>query len=191
MSKPDLGENLSRALSAVIDARRQMTEDTSFWSKTKHFFGKKELPQLLSTSLTTLKLQGFLPQDFIEYEIPWKNIKYSTDALIDFGFTYDHMLTMRFQPEHFKNFEWRHYKQLDVNADKMIQACITIHDLNALELTPQQLHQLKWTWPKMVSIGGNKENIKISRSDRSLYFEQNEQKSSTAQVAQKIGNFVF
>ena len=191
MSKPDLGENLSVSLSTVINARRQQTEDKSFWSKTKHLFGKKELPQLLSTSLTTLKTQGFLPQDFIEYEIHWKNITYSPDALIDFGFTFNHMLTMGFQPQLFKNFEWRHYKQLQITADNMIQACVTIHDLNALELSPQQLHQLKWTWPKMVSIGGNKENIKISQSDRSLYFEQNEQKSSTVHLAKKIGNFVF
>ena len=187
MSKPDLGESLVTSLSAVINARRQMTEDNSFWTKTKHFFGKKELPQLLTTSLTTLKTQGFLPQDFIEHEIQWSKLRYSTDALLDFGFTYKHMLTMGFQPHDFKKFEWRHYKQLGVDADKMIEACITIHDLNDLGLTPQQLHQLKWTWAKMVSIGGSKDNIKISQTDRHLYFEQ----KTTTQVAKKIGNFVF
>lgn len=186
MSHPDLGEKLSLSITNVVNARRAMTEDTSFWSRTRNFFGKSELPQLLGTSLTTLRNQGFLPQDFIEYEIPWKDIKYSTDGLIDFGFTYDHMLTMGFQPDHFKNLEWRHYKKLKINADRMIETCMTIHDLNDLGLTPQQLHQLKWTWGKMVAIGGTKENIKLSASDRNLYFEQ-----KTSEVAQKIGSFVF
>ena len=45
----------------------------------------------------------------------------------------------------------------------MIEACITIHDLNDLGLTPQQLHQLKWTWAKMVSIGGSKDNTKYRK----------------------------
>jgi len=186
MSHPDLGEKLSLAITNVINARRSKTEDTSFWSRTRNFFLKSELPQLLSTSLTTLKTQGYLPQDFVEYEIPWKNIRYSIDDLIDFGFTYDHMLKMSFQPDHFKNFEWRHYKKLKINADRMIETGMTIHDLNALELTPQQLHQLKWTWGKMVAIGGTNENIQISASDRNLYFDQ-----QASQVAQKIGSFVF
>jgi len=187
MSYPDLGEKLSLSLSAVVNARRQMTEDTSFWSRTRNFFGKKELPSLIGTSLTTLRNQGFLPQDFIEYEIPWANMLiYPTDALIDFGFKYDHMLTMGLQPDHFKHYEWRHYKKLKIDADKMIQTCMTIHDLNALDLTPQQLHQLKWTWGKMVAIGGTKDNIKLSSSDRNLYFEQ-----QSTQAAQKIGSFVF
>ncbi len=39
---------------------------------------------------------------------------------------------------------------------------------------------------KMVAIGGTKDNIKLSSSDRNLYFEQ-----QSTQVAQKIGSFVF
>ena len=109
MSVADLGEYLSVSMNAVIAARRQPREE-SFWSR--HFFSKKELPKLIGTSLSTLKLQGFLPQDFIEHEIPWDKMTYSMDDMIDFGFTLDHMLTMGFQPQHFQQFEWRHYKKL-------------------------------------------------------------------------------
>ena len=183
---PDLGVSLTTALNAVISARREMKEDQSFWSRTKGFFGKKELSQQLSSSLTTLKTQGYIPQDFIENEINWNDVKWPMEACIDFGFTFDHMLTMGFQPQHFKQFEWRHYKQLRVDAQRMMQTGMAIHDLNQLSLTPQQLHQLKWTWGNFVSIGGNDENINFSATDKQLYFQQ-----SVTETTQKIGRFVF
>ena len=183
---PDLGVSLTTALNAVISARREMKEDTSFWSRTKGFFGKKELSHQLSSSLTTLKTQGYTPQDFIENEINWNDVKWPIEACIDFGFTFDHMLTMGFQPQHFGQFEWRHYKQLRVDAQRMMQTGMAIHDLNQLSLTPQQLHQLKWTWGNFVSIGGNDENINFSATDKQLYFHQ-----SVTETTQKIGRFVF
>lgn len=183
MSVADLGEQLLVSIKSVIAARRQPREE-SFW--TKHFFSKKELPKLLGTSLTTLKMQGFIPQDFIEHEISWKDMPYSIDEAIDFGFTFEHMSRMGFQPQHFKQFEWRHYKHLRVNADTMIQICMSIHDLNALELTPQQLHQLKWSWTKMRSIGATQANISISTSDQELYF-----KTSAASEPTRVGAFKF
>ena len=184
---PDLGTSLTSALNAVISARRQHTEDTSLWSRTKDFFGKKELSKQLSSSLTSLKTQGYIPQDFIEHQINWNDVKWPIDACIDFGFTFDNMLTMGFQPQHFKQFEWRHYKQLNVNAQHMMQTGMAIHDLNQLDLTPQQLHQLKWTWGNFVTIGGNDENIPFSNADKQLYF----QKNTVETTQQKIGRFVF
>lgn len=184
MSVADLGEHLLVSMKAVIAARRQPHEE-SFW--TKHFYSKKELPKLLGTSLTTLKMQGFLPQDFIEHEISWNDMPYKIDDAIEFGFTFEHMSRMGFQPQHFKQFEWRHYKQLRVNADTMIQTCMSIHDLNALELTPQQLHQLKWSWAKMRSIGATQSNVPISSSDQQLYFKT----SAAASEPTKVGAFKF
>ena len=185
MSIPDLGENRIHALNAIIQARRQQPADESLWQKTKHFFGKKELPQLIGTSLTTLKTQGFIPLDFIEHEIQWKDMTYSIADCIDFGFNFQHMLAMAFQPDHFKQFEWCHYKKLKVNADEMMKTGMSIHDLNALKLTPQQLHQLKWSWSQLRTIGGTRENVKIDSNDRELYFKQNES------VTKKLGAFKF
>lgn len=184
MSVADLGEHLLVSMNAVIAARRQPREE-SFW--TKHFYSKKELPKLLGTSLTTLKMQGFIPQDFIEHEIAWNDMPYKIDDAIDFGFTFEHMSRMGFQPQHFKQLEWRHYKLLRVNADTMIQTCMSIHDLNDLELTPQQLHQLKWSWTKMRSIGATQSNVPISSSDRQLYFKT----SAAASEPTKVGAFKF
>lgn len=188
MSIPDFGESLLHSLNAVVQARRQAPTGhvSSVWERTRHFFGKKELPQLLDTSLTTLKIQGFIPQDFIEQEIQWKNIKYTIDDCIAFGFKFSHMLTMAFQPDHFQQFEWRHYKQLRLNADEMMKTGLTIHDLNALKLTPQQLHQLKWTWANLRSIGATDENVSIDKSDRELYF-----KHTVQSAKQQVGAFKF
>ena len=71
-------------------------------------------------------------------------------------------------------------------ADKMIQTCISIHDLNALKLTPQQLHQLKWSWAKMRSIGATQNNVPISSSDQQLYFN-----TSAAAEPTQVGAFKF
>lgn len=183
----DLGEHLLLSMNAVITARRQPREE-SFWSK--HFYSKKQLPKLLGTSLTTLKMQGFLPQDFIEHEIAWKDMPYSIDNAIEFGFTFAHMIRMGFEPQHFKQFEWRHYKELHVDAGKMIQTCMSIHDLNSIKLSPQQLHQLKWTWAKMRSIGGTQFNVPISSSDKQLYFNTAPVQTQTS-APKQVGAFKF
>ena len=168
--------------------RRQApdTSGLSVWERTRHFFARKQLPQLLGTSLTTLKLQGFIPEDFIEFEIPWDKMPYSIDDCAAFGFTFDHMLAMNFQPHHFKQFEWRHYRQMRVDADAMLKTCLSVHDLIALKFTPQQLHHLKWSWAKLKGIGATPENINMSASDQQLYFKQ-----TTQQVQRSIGAFKF
>lgn len=184
MSLPDLGTHQLTALKAIVEARRQVPREDSFWNRA--FFGRRELPKLLGTSLTTLKQQGFIPEDFIEHEIPWSKIPYSIDNTIAFGFTFDHMLAMHFQPQHFAQLEWRHYRQLRIDAKEMMKTCLSIHDLVALNFTPQQLHQLKWTWTQLTSVGATTENINMTSGDQQLYFQR------SAQQAQKaIGAFKF
>lgn len=184
MSLPDLGTHQMTALKAIIEARRQIPPEDSFWNR--HFFSKKELPKLIGTSLTTLKQQGFIPEDFIEYEIPWSKMPYSIDDAIAFGFTFNHMLAMHFQPQHFAQFEWRHYRQLRIDSNTMLQTCLSIHDLVALKFTPQQMHQLKWSWTQLQSIGATTENINMTPSDQQLYFQQSAKQAQTS-----IGAFKF
>jgi len=180
----DFGSHRKIALQAIINARRQPKAESSMWERTKNFFQKKDLPRLIGTPLSSLKLQGFIPNDFIEYEIPWDAIKYSIDDCISFGFTFEHMLRMNFRPDHFKQCEWRHYRQLNIDAKEMLKTCLNIHDLIALNLTPQQLHQLKWSWADLASIGGTKENIKFTKADQQMYFKKPVTK-------QRVGAFKF
>lgn len=177
---PDFGTNRKLALQAIIQARRQTPAEASLWERTKHFFQRKELPRLIGTPLSSLQIQGFIPQDFIEHEIQWSSIPYTIDDCINFGFTFQHMVTMNFRPDHFKQLEWRHYRQLGITSKEMLMTGMNVHDLVALKLTPQQLHQLKWTWPELSSIGGTRDNIKIAEGDRQMYFAKPKPKSRGA-----------
>lgn len=166
----DLGTTQLNAMNAIIRARRVPQKELTLWQKATSMFQQSDLAA--HKSLSTLELQGFLPQDFVEQGIEWESLKHSTDAVIDFGFRWDHMLAMNFQPHHFKEMEWRHLQKLGIGAREMMQTCLSIHDLVALKLTPQQLHQMGWTWDHITAIGGNKDNISISSKDVSIYFNQ-------------------
>lgn len=169
-SLPDLGTDIMASMRSVVAARRTPAAEMSMWQKATTMFSKKELPRCLHYSLTTLALQGFQPQDFIEHNIPWRSIQHPIDATIDFGFEWSHMIAMQFEPHHFKSMEWRHFQQLKIGAMEMLQSSLRIHDLVALELTPQQLHQLGWTWDLLTSIGATTDNISISPQDIRIYF---------------------
>ena len=166
MTTPDFGTSQLESMNAIVQARRVPQKELSMWQKATSMFQKSDIA---NGSLSTLKLQGFIPQDFVEQGKSWDTL-HSLDAKIDFGFKWEHMLTMNFQPHHFKTFEWRHYQQLAVGAKEMMQTCMDIHDLVALQLSPQQLHQLGWTWERLTAIGGNKDNISIPSNDINIYF---------------------
>lgn len=183
---PDFGTNRLQSMNSVIRARRTPPEEQSMWQKAISTIvgGGSNLKE---SSLSTLQLKGFQPHDFVEKQILWSSLKHSTDALIDFGFTWTHMLAMNFQPRDFKKLEWKHLQKLKITAKEMMQTCMTIHDLVELNLTPQQLHQLGWTWENITSIGGNQDNISISSQDINLYFGQ----KPTKQTSRTVSRFKF
>jgi hypothetical protein len=183
---PDFGTNRLQSMNTVINARRTPKEEISLWQKAISTIvgGNSNLKE---SSLSTLKLKGFQPHDFIEQQIAWGSLKHSTDALIDFGFTWSHMLAMKFQPHDFKKLEWRHLQQLKITAKEMMQTCMSIHDLVELKFTPQQLHQLGWTWNHITTIGGNQDNISISPQDINLYFGQ----KPTKETSRTVSRFKF
>ena len=179
-SLPDFGTSQLQAMRSIIAARRLPPKELSMWQKTTSMFQKHTLPTLIGTALSHLTLQGFIPEDFIEHSIQWEQLPYSVDDCLDFGFTWTHMLQMNFKPHHFKSLEWRHFTQLQLDADAMMKTCLSIHDLVALKLTPQQLHKLKWSWAHITTIGGTADNIKISPQDRAIYFGRTTQETSTS-----------
>ena len=195
MSLPDFGTSIVEAMQHIVAARRIPLPTLSLWQQATKMFNKKELPNLIGQSLTTLKLQGYMPEDFVEHGIQWENLVYSTDSLIDFGFKWHHMIALNFQPHHFKNLDWNHYLQLKIDANAMLQTCLSVHDVVALELTPQQLHQMGWTWDHLTAIGANEDNLQISKQDLNIYFgcSKKTTKKTTKQEKQKpsISKFKF
>ena len=177
----NLGDNQLNFIQSTIESRRAApVKEKTLWQRASHFFSKSSLPRLVSsnTSLHSLKMQGFLPQDFIEEQVRFDNLKYSIDDLTDFGFTYDDFLEMGIRSDHFSKFSEHNYKNLKIRATEMLRTNLHIHDLIALNLSPQQLHSLGWTLSMFKSIGGTKENLKgmCSDKDLTLYFSHHEMK---------------
>ena len=186
---PNLGDNRVISIQSVIDARRNApVEEKSIWNKAAHFFSNNSFQKTVSkSSLSTLKLKGVLPEDFIENQIRFSSLDYSIDALTDFGFTFEHFLEMGFEPTGFQLFSDHNYKRLGVRARDMLRTSMNIHDLVALHLTPQQLHSLGFTMEIFKSIGGTKENMKAlcSANDMQLYFERSAKKVGRTPVKVK------
>jgi len=96
---------------------------------------------------------------------------------LDFGFVWSDMIAMNFLPHHFKLLQWSHLQQLNIKSVHMLETVLSIHDLVALQLTPQQLHQMGWNWAQITEIGGTKDNINIAASDISIYFKDKQTES--------------
>ena len=183
---PDFGLDKMQSMNTIVQARRIPIPELSMWQKATIMFQKKNLSDCLHYSLSTLKLQGFVPADFVEQGVSWEQITHhSTESLLDFGFVWLDMIAMNFLPHHFKLLEWSHLHQLNIKSVNMLETALSIHDLIALRLSPQQLHQLGWTWTQITDIGGTKDNINIAASDISIYFS-NEKKESKLPVLSKF-----
>lgn len=175
---PNFGQDRLLSIQSTIDARRAAPKpDKSMWRK----LFSRSLSSMVSsgTSLQSLKLQGMIPEDFVEHQISYDSLSYSLDDLVDFGCTYEHFLEMGFRADHFKAFEPRHYKRLGIRAKDMLRTSMSIHDLIALNLSPQTLHSLGWTIDQFKSIGGDKNTLTAlcNEQDMALYFNHKKMQS--------------
>ena len=108
--------------------------------------------------LSVIRNLGFGPDDAVRERIPWSEVHstYSGKDILDFGFTWDHMVDMGILPTHLNAFTWTQLKhQLKLDAKKMLQMRITISELAALKLTTHQLVELGFTWPILTQMGAN------------------------------------
>ena len=160
---PDFGTRRNISMQAVIQARREPAQQTSFLERARMALGGK-------ASLSTLKLQGMIPEDFIERQVRWSDITYSMDDCIDFGFTWQHMVAMAIQPADLRAFQWKHYKKLRVGGKEMLETNISVHDLVALKLTAPQLREMGWTWSQLQEIGATQDNLNMTPQEIRTYF---------------------
>ena len=167
LSRMNLGSDRMLALQSLIDARRKQTAKMEKKGKSMFsWFTEKSLFSMVKsgTSLETLKIKGIRPEDMIEEQISWNTLAniYTTQSLLDFGFEFYHMLTMGFQPDHFKLMTWVELTdKLNVRAKDMLKTSITIKQLADLKLEPAKLHELGWRWKQLQQIGANEETIKL------------------------------
>ncbi len=177
---PNFGEDRLIAMESLIDARSKMkkTENNNTWF---NFNTTLQSMVNLGTALTTIKLKGYLPEDFIEKGISWKSLNkiYTVDSLLDFGFRWHHMIVMGFKPKDFKSLNWHHLSAvLDLKAADMMQTSMNIRDLASLNLEAYQLNELGFTWQDFVNMGGNATNMKLLTNDFQdfkTYFEPSQE----------------
>lgn len=172
----NLGDDRSIAIQSLIDARRCIVADKkkSFLS----WFTDQSLFTMIKsgTSLDSLKLKGVRPEDIIEERINWSTISkiYKTSALLDFGFRWHHMITMGFQPEHFKLLDWHQMTEvLNLKASDMLKTSLNISQLSELKIDIAHLHELGFRLKELKTIGGNCETLQLltkNLSDIKTYF---------------------
>lgn len=174
--KINLGDDRSIAIQSLIDARRATKSDKrkSFLS---WFTDYSVLSMIKSgTSLDSLKLKGLRPEDIIEERINWSTMSkiYKTSTLLDFGFRFHHMITMGFQPEHFKLLNWHQMTEvLNIKAVDMLKTSLNIKQLAELKLDIAHLHELGFRLEELKTIGGNCETLQLltkNISDIKTYF---------------------
>jgi len=111
-------------------------------------------------SLDIIKNAGFTPDDAIRERIQWSTLSktYTADAVIKFGFTWEHMIQMGICPPEISNFSWTQQKHiLKLEASKMLQMRMTISELASLRYTTHQLLELKFDWQTLTNMGANVE----------------------------------
>lgn len=169
-NKINLGNDRVIAIQTLIDARRNYkdTSKKSFLS----WFKESSITSMVKngTSLETLKIKGITPEDLIENGISWSTLSsiYKTSALLNFGFRWHHMITMGFQPDHFKTMDWHQMSDiLNLTATDMLKTSISIRQLADLKIDISHLHQMGFRLKDMKQIGGNCETLVLITKDLS------------------------
>ncbi len=173
-SFPNLSHDRILAMETLIQARQNKAKTTKGWFG----FSSSSLKGMVSSgsSLNSIALKGYTPEDFIEESITWKQMSrvYTADALMDFGFQWNHLIMMGFEPKDFKKIPWHHIKDtLNLSASDILQTSINLRELGNLELELYQLEELGFTWSDFVKMGGNSRSLKLltdSVDDLITYF---------------------
>lgn len=177
----NVSEDRLHAIESLIQARRNFKEKEVPKTKSSTFSwfgGESSLTQHIKagTSLNTLRVKGYTPDDFIEEQVKWKELTdvYTIDALLDFGYKWHHMIVMGFTPDDFKTFSWQQlYDTLAVRAPDMMKTSIDCRQLANLKFSIQQIKQLGFTWKDLTSINGNVKTLRLltnNLSDMKTYF---------------------
>jgi len=172
------------ALQTLIESRRHRRElksDVGFLGNVSGWFGSSKTVTLSSlvnngTSLNTLRVQGFLPEDFIEQKVTWSRLTkvYTMDTLLEFGFKWHHMVVMGFCPEDFKAFTWQQlYTQLKIRAPDMLKTSIDVRQLSELNYSIQNIKQLGFMFSDFLKMNGDVKTLRLLTSnlnDLKTYF---------------------
>lgn len=166
----NLGDDRLIAIQTLIEARRAYKNNSKsgFFS----WFQEKSIPAMIrsGTSLESMKLKGITPEDIVENGIDWNTMVgvYKTSTLLNFGFKWHHMITMGFEPNHFKTLNWHQMTDvLKLTATDMLKTSISIRQLADLKFDLAHLHQMGFRMKEFKQIGGNCNTMSLITKDLS------------------------
>lgn len=113
---------------------------------------------LHNKKLSKIREYGFVADDAVKERIRWSEIcsKYKSKDIIDFGFTWNHMIEMGIVPTELGKFSWNQQQhKLQLDAQKMLQMRLTITELAAAHYTTHQLVELGFSWSVLAQMGAN------------------------------------
>ena len=91
---------------------------------------------------------------------------YKTSTLLNFGFKWHHMITMGFEPNHFKTLNWHQMTDvLKLTATDMLKTSISIRQLADLKFDLAHLHQMGFRMKEFKQIGGNCKTMSLITKD--------------------------
>lgn len=110
--------------------------------------------------LSVISAAGFSPEDAVQERVRFSDIvsRYDSKDILEFGFTWDHMVMLGILPSHIHHFSWTEQKhKLKLNAEKMLQMRLTMTELADMKYTTHQLVELGFNWQTLTSMGANVE----------------------------------
>ncbi len=167
---PDLGLDRTVAISASVASRIQQRQLKPHTAST--------MMQRLTQAITPLTPQatlfsdhvyhnkrlsyiaklGFEPRDAVQERLKWSDIasRYNTDDMLEFGFKWEHLVSMGITPDELKKFSWsQQSRALELDATKMMQMNMSISELAQMGYTSHQLLELGFEWQTLTNMGAN------------------------------------
>jgi len=179
-----MGQDRLLAMNSLIETRRRSSHLEqppgvfSTWFKKTKLTLKDKVKS--ARSLHALKLEGYLPESFIEEDgLTWAKLSeiYTIEALLEFGFKFEHMRSLGFLVDDFKKLNIDQMKdELNITASDIIKTEIDIHQLASMSIPLHSLREIGFTWSDLVELGGNCETLRAltaSLSDLNTYFAPN------------------
>lgn len=108
--------------------------------------------------LALIRQAGFCARDAVQEGVQWSEVasRYSPRDIIDFGFTWNDMVSMGIRPVDVQSFTWSQQQHaLELNAGKLMQMRMTITELASLQYSTHQLIELGFDWATLARMGAN------------------------------------
>lgn len=193
----DLGEDQRAAVQALMEARQarraRYPDETSFLSRASSLFSGARQTDLCAvvdraTNLSKLARSGVLPADIVQTPgMSYKRLAnaYSIPALVNYGFTWSHLLQLGFDVDDLHSVTSDEFRLLRVTAQELLRDLpLTGEDLVSMKLKPHVLRELKFNFDHFLTLKLKTEQLcgsggMMSVDDLHTYFQPTQRQLSS------------